>query len=98
MKYLTTILALALIGLIGNAQQHKETINKEIDFTNTSKSVLMVENIFGDIKVEGYNGNKVILEVEKEFSADTKNELEEALKKVFLAVDSSHDTVDIYLD
>jgi len=95
MRYLVTILVLALIGIITHAQQHSERIKKEIDFPENG--TLIIENIFGMIELEGYAGNKVILEVEKEFSADTKNELEDALKKVFLAIETRGDTVNVFL-
>lgn len=97
MRHLIAVIALMLTGIITSAQQHKETITKEVDFPITTGAVLVVENIFGDIEVEGYNGDTVILEVEKEFSADDKNELEESLKKVFLTVETRDDTVDIFL-
>ncbi|QGY43735.1 hypothetical protein GM418_08710 [Maribellus comscasis] len=96
-QYLFLIVALTA-SLAAKAQQHKETINKEIVFPESTDAVLIIENIFGNIDVQGYSGNKVVLTIENEFSADTKEELVEAMQKVFLALETRNDTVDIFLD
>lgn len=98
MKHFILILTALIISIAPHAQQHKETINKEITFPVSEDAVLIVENIFGDIEVQGYTGDKVILTIESEFNAGTKEELKEALKKVFLAFETRNDTVDVFLD
>jgi hypothetical protein len=96
MRYLITVLVLFIIVDSAASQQHKEIIKREVNFPDDEGTIL-VENIFGSVELEGYDGNKVILEVEKEFSADTKNELEDALRKVFLVIETKGDTVDVFL-
>lgn len=98
MKNLNLILFAITISFATHAQQHKETIKKEINFPESEDAVLIVENIFGDIEVQGYSGDKVILTIESEFNADTKEELEQAMKNVFLSFEIRDDTVDVFLD
>ncbi len=98
MKYFLAILMATTISFAINAQQHKETIHKEIVFPEGNNSFFIIENIIGEIEVEGYSGNKIILEIENEYNADTKEELDEAMKKVYLSIETRGDTVDVYMD
>jgi hypothetical protein len=85
---------LASVGLL--AQQHHETIKKTMPLPQSDNAVLVIENVFGSIEVEGYEGTEVIFEIENEFSADTSEELEKAMKKVFLAFEIKEDTLDVF--
>ncbi|NQU87515.1 MAG: hypothetical protein HQ541_17315 [Mariniphaga sp.] len=98
MKQFFIIVIALIVSFAVNAQQHKETIKKEIIFPESADAVLVIENIFGDIQVEGYSGDRVVLEIDNEFNADTEKELEEAMKKVFLAFETRDDTIDVFLD
>lgn len=73
---------------------HREIINKE--FEVGSKSNLRVFNIFGSIKVEGYSGRKVIVEIEKIIKADGKEVLEKAKNEVKLGFENLADTLTFY--
>ena len=98
MKHITIVLMAIMVSLAAKGQHHEETVKKEIVFPEGKNAVLIVENIFGDIQVDGYSGDRVILEIETEFNADTQKELEEAMKKVYLAFETRADTVDVFLD
>ncbi|MBN1821624.1 MAG: hypothetical protein JXR31_01540 [Prolixibacteraceae bacterium] len=98
MKKLILIIIVFVASTAAYAQHHEETIKKEIEFPQSAEAVIIIENIFGDIEIEGYSGDKVVLSIENEFNADTKAELEEAMKKVYLAFETRKDTVDIFLD
>ncbi len=80
------------------AQEHKETIKKTLPLPTGDNVVLVVENIFGNVEVEGYSGDEVIFEIQSEISADNQEKLEDALKKVFVSFDIRKDTVDVFLD
>jgi hypothetical protein len=49
-----------------------ETITKELTFLKiSSDNILVVDNIYGSINVEGYNGDTIKIEVVKTVYADT---------------------------
>ena len=59
--------------------EHKEHVSKEFTVSagQAAKNVLAIYNINGFIKVEGYNGDKVVLEIDKKISAKTQEGLDE---------------------
>jgi len=76
-------------------ETHREVIKQE--FTVSPNASLMVYNIFGDIKVEGYSGKEVVVEVEKIIKAESKSDVELALKEVKLGFDQQqNDTLTFY--
>lgn len=75
-------------------ESHREVISKE--FEVGQKSNLRVYNIFGNVKVEGYTGSKVMIEIEKTIKADDKEELEKAKAEVKLGFDQLADTLTLY--
>ena len=71
------ILSLFLVGMIlsctnspAQNQNFKEHISKEFP-VSSSTTTLNVYNIDGFIKVEVYDGNKIILEIDKTISGKT---------------------------
>jgi hypothetical protein len=79
--------------------KEKEDIKKELKFTGTAKQKqLKVDNIFGFIEVEGYNGKVVKLEVKKTILAETKAKLMEAKKEVKLEITEKGDLIELYVD
>lgn len=74
---------MALVTMVGmptavaQKKEFKEQIKKEATFDLTSNDkLLVVKNIYGSIKVEGYDGNKVLIEVEKSIWARRAEDLE----------------------
>lgn len=81
-----------------NAREFKEHLSKEFALTgNTSGSILFIYNISGFIKVEGYSGNKILLEMDKTISADEDKDLETGKKEFRLAFEQNNDTVMAYI-
>jgi hypothetical protein len=81
-----------------NARDFKEHLNKEFTLTgNTSGSTLFIYNISGFIKVEGYPGNNILLEMDKTISSDTDKDLETGKKEFRLAFEQKNDTVMAYI-
>lgn len=78
------------------AQEPKftETIKKE--FVVSPSSVLVVYNIDGFIKVEGYDGNKVLIEVEKTISGKTNEIVEEGKQEFKLEFEQKADSLIAY--
>ena len=82
--------------LVTNAQEFKEHITKE--FTpSTSHPVLAVYNVSGSVKVVGYSGNKVIMDIDKTISAKNNETLETGKKEFKLGFDQSGDTIVAYI-
>lgn len=78
------------------AQEPKftETIKKE--FVVSPSSVLAVYNIDGFIKVESYDGNKVLIEVEKTISGKTNEIVEEGKQEFKLDFEQKADSLIAY--
>lgn len=80
------------------AKEFKEHVSKEfIVSANTSRAILFIYNISGFIKVEGYAGNKVLLEMDKTISGDDDKTLELGKKEFKLGFDQKMDTVMAYI-
>lgn len=97
MKTLLLILCATIpAGLL--AQSFSEKINKELQFEKkTSTSTLIVLNINGFIRVEGYSGDKVIVEVNKQIYAKTNERLERGKAEIQLGVIDRADTIILYV-
>lgn len=81
-----------------NAKEFKEHVSKEfVVSANTSRSILFIYNISGFIKVEGYAGNKILLEVDKTITADDDKSFETGKNEFKLAFDQKSDTVMAYI-
>lgn len=72
-----------------------EKIKKE--FIVSPNSVLAVYNIDGFIKVEGYAGNKVLIDVDKTISGKTNEILEEGKREFKLEFEQKGDSVIVYI-
>jgi hypothetical protein len=81
-----------------NAKEFKEHVSKEFTVSaNASRTYLFIYNISGFIKVEGYAGNKVLLEMDKTITAEDDKQLETGKKEFKLAFDQKSDTVTAYI-
>lgn len=80
------------------AKEFREHVSKEFTVSAvTSQETLAVYNIFGFIKVEGYAGNKIVLEMDKTISADTDKDLEAGKREFKLGFEQKSDTVMAYI-
>jgi hypothetical protein len=81
-----------------DAQEYKTHVSKEFTPRKAaSASVLTIYNIFGSIKVEGYAGDKVILEIDETLSAKNNDALEIGKKEFKLEFDQGNDTMMAYI-
>lgn len=98
MKKLKIVVILLWICTISYGQQFIEKITKELTFEKKSdQNGLMIANINGSIKVEGYNGDKVLVEVEKEILAKTNDRLEKGKQEIQLGIIDLADTLILYV-
>lgn len=101
-----TIIAVLVIGLLGAhgwagdyKVTKKEEIRKNLKFQDPSRpGELLVDNIFGSIEVEGYNGKEVKLLIHKTIKARNQEKLENALEEVELDITEDGNTIDLYVD
>lgn len=98
MKKISSLLILLITGLTGYTQQFTEKITKELTFEKkTDKNALMIANINGHIKVEGYDGDKILIEVDKQIMAKTNERLEKGKNEIQLGIMDLADTLILYV-
>ncbi len=96
MKFIPLLagLVLSCIHASTDAQDFKEHISKQ--FTQP-QGTLAIYNIFGSIKVEGYAGDKVVMEIDKTISAKN-NEIVQAGKEEFrFEIEQKADSIIAYI-
>jgi hypothetical protein len=80
------------------AQEYNQHISKEFTLLKeATATTLAIYNVDGFIKVEGYSGNKVLLEIDETLSADDNASLEGGKKEFRLNFDQSSDTLTAYI-
>jgi len=82
-----------------HAQQleFKQHISKEFSLQKATGGVLALYNLNGSLDVEGYSGDKVLIEVDERLAADDSASLEIGKKEFKLAFDTIADTIVVYI-
>lgn len=96
----TLLMGVGIICAIprANAREFKEHMSREFTLSgDAARNTLFIYNISGFIKVEGYSGNKVLLEMDKTITADDDKTLETGKKEFRLAFDQRTDTIMAYI-
>lgn len=96
----TLLMGMGIICTVpkADAREFKEHVSKEFTLTgDAARSTLFIYNISGFIKVEGYAGTKVLLEMDKTITADDDKNLETGKKEFRLAFDERTDTIMAYI-
>jgi hypothetical protein len=89
---------LCLAQITATAQEFKTHISKQFAMQQpAAASVLAIYNVFGSIKVEGYSGDKVIMEIDETISAENPAELEKGKKEFKLDFSQTKDTIMAYI-
>jgi hypothetical protein len=97
MKSIIIMLALS-IQLTGFAQKFTEKITKELTFEKKGENTLMVANINGSVKISGYEGDKVMIEVTKTIRAKTEERLQKGKNEIQLGVMDLADTLILFTE
>lgn len=104
-KTVLALMTLALFGLFLAAHNHdydvqeKETIQKTLKIADASQAAeVIVDNVWGSVRVEGTSGRDVILTAQKTILAESKEKLQKAKEEVKLDITEKGNTVDIYVD
>jgi DUF4097 and DUF4098 domain-containing protein YvlB len=96
---LNLLILLMLASIMVAAQTHSEKITKEMSFEKRSTSnALIISNINGAVKIEGYDGEKIIIEVVKTINGKTEARLEKGKQQVQLGVIDRADTVILFVE
>lgn len=88
---------LCLVPAAGRAQEFKEHIKKEYAAPNPASQVLAIYNLNGSIRVEGYSGDKIVVDIDKQISADDSDGLALGKHEFQLGYDQHGDSVIIYI-
>jgi hypothetical protein len=78
-------------------EQFKEHISKQYTLQKPASASVTIYNLEGSIRVEGYAGDKVMIEVDKTISAKDKEILEQGKKEVKVEFEQIGDSVVAYL-
>jgi hypothetical protein len=79
------------------SKEATEKISKEFTLTaEAGRSTLALYNVFGSVRVEGYSGNKIVVEATKTVQADDAATLEQGKKEVKLGFTQHGDSVVVY--
>jgi DUF4097 and DUF4098 domain-containing protein YvlB len=97
MKINITVMLLVLTT-VAYSQTFTEKINKEFSFEKQSPdNAVIISNINGNVKVTGYDGDKVIIEIDKWVSGKTQARLDKGKQDLQLGVIDRADTLIFFI-
>lgn len=91
-----TGLGLCLAQITAVAQEFTHHSSEKFAVPNAAAGVLAIYNIAGSIKVEGYNGNQVLIEVDEKISSKSQEDLESVKSEYKLGFDQKGDSIICY--
>jgi DUF4097 and DUF4098 domain-containing protein YvlB len=94
--YLSLVALLSACQVIAQPSEKREVIKKEITLENVSDGKLFIRNISGSLDVQGYDGNKIILEVKKTLKMKSPDKLEAAWAETELGIVQKGNAVLLY--
>ena len=88
-----------LMANLANAQTFSEVIKKESAFeVKNEQNTVVVANLNGEVRVEGYDGDKVLVEATKKVYGKTTERLELGKREIQLGFIDRGDTLIYYVD
>lgn len=97
-KFLMMLMALCLSAGMLYAQEHSDVIEKSISLANEPENELLIKNINGSVKVEGYSGNTIEVVARRKIEARSEEKLQQGMADIQLGVKEEGGTVVIYLE
>ncbi|GHN01743.1 hypothetical protein WSM22_32320 [Cytophagales bacterium WSM2-2] len=83
---------------MAGAQTFTDKITKELAFEKVGpNNTLIIANINGSMKVQGYDGDKILIEAERTIKAKTEARLEQGKKEMQLGQIDRFDTLIVYV-
>ncbi len=94
-----TLWCLVFVGMIttSQGQSFSEKITRELSFEKAGANSVMIYNINGNVTVEGYSGEKILIEVEKKINAKTEQRLALGKEEIQLGVLDRADTLILFV-
>lgn len=81
-----------------NSIDSKTHISRQFTLQKAAASTVVgIYNLFGSVKVEGYNGDKVMIEVDQTISGKTNDDVEQGKKEFKLEFQQNADTIMAYI-
>lgn len=81
----------------GNNLRYKQHINKQFTLQKSAEgTVLALYNVFGDVKVEGYNGTQVMIDIDETIMSNKAEDLELAKNEFKAGFDQKADSIIVY--
>jgi hypothetical protein len=92
------LIFLVLPEMQGNTQTSEETIKRTLTFEKKGQqNTLMIFNVNGSIKVEGYAGNEILIEMQKKITGKSEARVAKGRSEVDLGLIDRADTLILYL-
>lgn len=89
---------LMCLPIVINAQTFTDKITKELKFEKPGASnTIILANINGSMKVQGYDGDKILIEAERTIKAKTDARLEQGKTEMQLLQIDRYDTLIVYV-
>lgn len=86
------------LPMLANAQSYSDKITRELKFEKaTASNTLILANINGSMKVQGYDGDKILIEAERTIKAKTETRLEQGKQEMQLKQIDRVDTLIVYV-
>ena len=96
-KIWVAVLCISILSLANaNAQRYTDKIVKELQFEKQGSNTLILANINGSMNVQGYEGSKILIEVERIIRAKTTERLEQGKKELQLLHIDRADSLIVY--
>ena len=90
---------LALLCAAGvKAQEFREHISKEFPVSAARPGLLAIYNLNGPVKVEGYAGDKIVVEIDELITADDSTDLQTGKNEFKLGIDQKTDSIMFYIE
>ncbi len=87
-----------LAGFSVRAQTFTEKLTRELSFEKTSgDNALVIANLFGNVRVQAYEGAAILLEATKTIDAKTDERLQKGKTEVQLGIIDRADTIIVYV-
>jgi hypothetical protein len=97
-KFLLIVCVIAPTPGLLLAQSFSEKINRELTFEKkTTANTLIILNVDGYVRVEGYTGDKIVVDVNKQIYGKTDARVEKGKTEIQLGVIDRADTIILYV-
>ncbi len=92
------VIVLASVGAARQAQSPTREQTIERSFPAPPGSNVVIDGIFGSIRVQGYSGNEVRVVVKEEMRGRRESDLEQAREDIVLEIDADEHEISCYVD